>query len=71
MAAALLGKDENTALIFAGRIMSELLNNAALDYSHPAVWTSHASFFIQLHMFSIGFTFGDCGGHSILRLLLF
>ena len=30
MPAALLSKEENTVLIFAGRILSELLNNAAL-----------------------------------------
>ena len=53
MAAALLRKDENTGMIFAERVMSKLLNNAALISSHVVGLTSHASFFIQLHMFLI------------------
>ena len=45
MAAALLIKEETTVLIFAGRILLELLNNAALVYLHVVGLTSHASFF--------------------------
>ena len=71
MAAVLRSKDENIVLIFAGQIMSELLNNAALISLHVAGLTSHASFFMQLQMFLIGFTSGDCGENSILRLALF
>ena len=48
MAAALLSRDENTVLIYAGRIMSELMNNAALISSHVVGLTSFVSFFIQL-----------------------
>ena len=44
MAAALLSKDENTVLIFAGQIMSKRLNNAALIASDLVGLTSHASF---------------------------
>ena len=40
--------------------MSKILNNAALISSHVVGSTSHASFFIQLQMFSIRFTSGDC-----------
>ena len=58
MAAALLSKEENTVLIFAGRSLSELLNNAALIYLHVVGSTSHASVFSQLQMFLIGFTSG-------------
>ena len=64
IAAALLSKDENTVLIFLRRIMSDLLNNAVLISSHVVGFTSHASFFIQLKMFLIEFTYGDCGGHN-------
>ena len=71
MAAALLSKDENTVLIFAGRILSEILNNAALIFLHVVGLTSHASFFMQLQMFMIGFISGDCGENSILHLALF
>ena len=71
MAAALLSKEEGTVLIFAGRVPSELLNNAALISLHVVGLTSHAPFFMQLQMFFIGFTSGDCGGKSILRLSLF
>ena len=71
MAAALLSKDENTFLIFAGPILSELLNNASLIYLHVVGLTSHVSVFMQLQMFLIGFTSGDCGENSILRLELF
>ena len=39
--------DENTGLIFARQIMSELLNNAALIPLHVDGLTSHASFFMQ------------------------
>ena len=45
-AAALLNKDENIVLIFAGRIMSTLLNNAALISSHVVGLTSHGSLFL-------------------------
>ena len=44
--------------------MSELLNNAALTClisSHVVGLTSHASFFIQLQMFSKRCTSGDSG----------
>ena len=62
MAVALMSKDENTVLIFAGRIMNyELLDNAALISSRVVGLTSYASFFIQLQMSSMGFTSGDCG----------
>ena len=71
MAAALSSKDENTALIFAGRILSEFLNNAALISLHVVGLISHVSFFMQLQMFFIGFISGDCGENSILRLALF
>ena len=71
MVAALLSKEENTGLIFAGQILSELLNNDALISLHVAGLTSHASVFMQLQMFIIGFKSGDCGGNSILRLALF
>ena len=71
MAAALLSKEENTVLIFAGRILSELMNNAAVISLHAVCLTSHTAFFMQLHMFLMGFTSGDCGGKSILRLALF
>ena len=64
MAAAFLSKDENTVLISTGRISSELPNNAASI-------SLHASFFMQLQMFLIGFISGDCGENSILRLALF
>ena len=50
-AAALLSKDENTVLIFAGRILSKLLNNAASIPLHVVGLTSHASIFMQLQMF--------------------
>ena len=47
-------KDKNTVMIFAGRIMSKLLNNAALISSHVVGLTSHAFLFIQgLQMFLI------------------
>ena len=71
MAAVLLTKGGNTVLIFAGRILSKLLNNSVLISLHLVRLTSHASFFIQLKMFLIEFTSGDCGGNSILRLTLF
>ena len=71
MAAVLLSKEENTVLIFAGRILSELLNNAALISLHVAGLTTHVSFIMQLQMFLIVFTTGNCGGYSILRLALF
>ena len=71
MAAALLSKEKNTVLIFAGQILSELLNNAALIPLHVVGLTARASFFIQLQMFFIGFTSGDCGENSILCLALF
>ena len=48
-----MGKEENTVLIFAGRILSELRNNAALISLRVVGLTSHASFFIQLQMFLI------------------
>ena len=67
MAAALLSKDKNTALIFAGRILPERQNNAALIPLHVVGLTSHASFFMQLQMILIGFISGDCGENSILR----
>ena len=51
MAAALLSKEENTVLVFAGRSRSELLNNAALIYLHVVGSTSHASVFIQHSVF--------------------
>ena len=72
MAAALLSRDENTVLICLGRIiiMSELLNTAALIYSHVVGLTSPLSFLIQLQSF-IRLTSGDWGGHRILRLSLF
>ena len=38
---------------------------------HVVGLTSHASFFMQLQMFFIRFTSGDCGENSILRLALF
>ena len=71
MASALLSEDENTVLIFAGRILSELLNNAAVIPLHVVGLTFHAFFFMQLQMFLIGFISGDCGEDSILRLALF
>ena len=51
--------------------MLELLNNAALVYLHVVGLTSHASFFMQLQKFLIGFTYEDCVRNSILRLALF
>ena len=51
MAAALLSKEENTVLIFTGRILSELLNNAALISLHVVGLTSHAFVFMQLQIF--------------------
>ena len=51
--------------------MSEHLLNDALIASHVVNLISHASFFTQLQMFSIGFTSGDCEGHTILCLSLF
>ena len=57
--------------IFAGRILSEILNNAALIPLHVVGLTSHASFFMQFQMFLIGFASGDCGENSILRIALF
>ena len=71
MAATLLSRDENTVLIFAERIMSEFLNNAALISSHVDCMLSHASFFVQLQMFLKGFTSADCKGHSIVCLSVF
>ena len=71
MAAALLSKEENTVLIFAGQILSKLLNNAALIPSRVVGLKSQATLFMQLQMFFIGFKSGDCGGNSILRLALF
>ena len=71
MVASLLNKDENTVLIFAGRFMSELLIITALSSSHVVGLTSHVSFFIRLQMFSMGFTFKNGGGYSILCLSLF
>ena len=56
MAAALLSQNENTVLIFAGRILSELLNNAVLIPLHVVGLTSHAFFFMQIQIFLIGFT---------------
>ena len=53
MAADLLNKEKNTVLIFAGRIISEHLNNAALISLHLTGLISHASSFIQLQMFLI------------------
>ena len=41
MAAALLSKDENTVLIFARRILSELLYNYALIPLHVVGLTSY------------------------------
>ena len=67
MAAVLLSIEENTVLIFAGRI----LNNRALISLHVVGLTTHVSFIMQLQMFLIVFTTGDCGGYSILRLALF
>ena len=63
MAAALLSKEKNTVLIFAGRILAELLNNATLIILRVAGLTSYASVFMQLQIFFIG--------NSILRLALF
>ena len=71
MAADLLSKNENTVLIFAGQFLSKRQNNAALIYLHVVGLTSHASFFMQLQMFLIGFISGDCGENSILCLALF
>ena len=71
MAASLLSKDEYTLLIFAGQIIAKLMNNFALISSLVVGSTSSVSFSIQLQMFSLGFTSGDCGGNSILRLSLF
>ena len=71
MAVALLSKEENTVMIFARRIMSKFLNNAAFIASHVIGLISHVSISIQLQMFSIRFTFGDCRGYSILCLSLF
>ena len=51
MAAALLSKEENTVLIFTGRILSEHLNNAALISLHVVGLTSHALVFMQLQIF--------------------
>ena len=48
MVVALPSRDENTVLIFAGRIMSQLLNNhdnAALISSHVAGLTSPSVLF--------------------------
>ena len=61
----------NTVLNFAGRIPSELLNNAALLFLHVVGLTSHSSFFVRLQIFLTGLTSGDCRGNSILRLALF
>ena len=71
MAAALLRKQENTVLIFAGRILSELLNNGGFISLHVVGLISHVSFFMQPQMFLIGFTSGNCGGNNILCLKLF
>ena len=71
MASALLSKYENTVLIFAGPILSEHLNNAALISLHVVGLTSNVSVFMQLQMFLIGLPSGDCGENSILRLELF
>ena len=51
MAAALLLKEENTVLIFAGRIRPELLNIAAFISSHVVGLISHVSLFMQLQVF--------------------
>ena len=65
MAAAILCKEENTVLIFAGRIIiiiiiiySKLLNNGAFISSHDVGLISHTSFFIQIQRFLTGFTSG-------------
>ena len=46
MAAALLSKEENTDLIFAGQILSEFLNNAVFISLYMVGLISHASFFM-------------------------
>ena len=51
MAASLLRRDENTVLIFAGRYLSENVNNATFISLRVVGLTSHALFFIQLQMF--------------------
>ena len=71
MAADILSKEENTVLIFAGRIMSKLLNNGAFISSHDVGLISHTSFFIQIQRFLTGFTSGNRGGNIILCLSLF
>ena len=53
MAAALLSEEENTVLIFAEQILSELLNNDALISLHEVGLTSQASFFMHFQMFLI------------------
>ena len=58
MAAALPGKEENTVLIFAGRILWQLLNNGAFISLHVVGLIFRASFFMKLQMFLIGFTSG-------------
>ena len=66
-----LEKDENTFQIFAGLVLSELLNNAVLISLHVVGLTSHVSFFMQLQLFLTRFTSGDGGGNIILCLSLF
>ena len=51
---------------FAGRFLSELLNNGALTSLHVVGLNSHASFFMQLQILLTWLTSGDCGGKSIL-----
>ena len=58
-------KEENTALIFAGRIRSELLNKGTLMSVHVLGLTSYVNFFFQPPIFSMRFTSGDCGGHLL------
>ena len=51
MAAAILSKEENTVLIFAGRIMSKFLNNGAFISLHVVGLISRASLIMELQMF--------------------
>ena len=67
MAAVLLSKYKNTLQ----DKLRQNLNNTPSSSLRVVGLTSHMSFFMQLHMFSIGFTSGDCEGISILRLELF
>ena len=71
MTASFLSKDENTVLIFAGQIQSELLNNGTYISLHVVSLISHASFFMQRQIFSTGFASGNYRGNIILCLLLF